>query len=154
MQDPWITKFLKAEALPQEDLFEGLINLRAFKTQMTFQKAVLSYISSQELCKYEEEKLKQIFDVIDKDKNGYISMDELIQGYIMMFPNSPEIAKKVARHVMARVDLNQNKMIDYNEFLMANLTTENGLTESKLKKAFDFFDIVSFNLIHRITMER
>ena len=113
---------------------------------MTLQKAVLSYIASQELTKSEEERLKEAFDSIDEDKNGCISKEELIEGYKMM--GRTEIrARLEAEHVMTRLDMNRNGTIDYNEFLVANLIMYNVLTEDKLKKAFDFFDSVLLLLI-------
>jgi calcium-dependent protein kinase len=146
LQNKWIRKYFMAEGSSREDIFNGLMNLQIFRTQMTLQKAVLSYIASQELTKSEEERLKEAFDSIDKDKNGCISKEELIEGYKMM--GRAEIRAQLdAEYVMTRLDMNRNGTIDYNEFLMANLITYNVLTKDKLKKAFDFFDTVILFLI-------
>ena len=110
---------------------------------MTLQKAVLSYIASQELSKSEEEKLKEVFNAIDNDRNGVITKDELVSAYITM-GKSPEVATLDTEWAMKRIDLNQNGMIDYNEFLMANLVSEKELTMNRLKNAFDFLDLVLF----------
>eukprot|EP00826_Nyctotherus_ovalis_P043186 TRINITY_DN4520_c0_g1_i20.p4 TRINITY_DN4520_c0_g1~~TRINITY_DN4520_c0_g1_i20.p4 ORF type:complete len:162 (+),score=61.18 TRINITY_DN4520_c0_g1_i20:1245-1730(+) len=142
LQSPWMRKYSMVEGSSREDVFNGLKNLQVFRTQMTFQKAVLSYIASQELSKSEEEKLKEAFDSIDKDKNGCISKEELIEGYEMMGRTRMR-AQVEAEYVMTRLDVNRNGTIDYNEFLMANLATYNVLTKDKLNKAFDFFDTVT-----------
>jgi len=146
LQNVWLRKFFLSEDSSRKDIFNGLKNLQIFRTQMTLQKAVLSYIASQELTKSEEERLKEAFDSIDEDKNGCISKEELIEGYKMM--GRTEIrARLEAEHVMTRLDMNRNGTIDYNEFLVANLIMYNVLTEDKLKKAFDFFDSVLLLLI-------
>ena len=140
LQNPWFKIFTIVENSSQEELFTGLTNLKVFHTQMTFQKAVLSYIASQELNKDEEKKLKEIFDSIDSDKNGSISKEELIEGYKLMDGND-ETAENQADYVMHKLDLNKNGTIDYNEFLMANLT-RHSLSKQRLKKAFKYFDHV------------
>eukprot|EP00826_Nyctotherus_ovalis_P057393 TRINITY_DN7841_c0_g1_i14.p2 TRINITY_DN7841_c0_g1~~TRINITY_DN7841_c0_g1_i14.p2 ORF type:complete len:168 (-),score=57.30 TRINITY_DN7841_c0_g1_i14:348-851(-) len=141
LQSEWIRKYFMTEGSSREDILAGLKNLQTFRTQMTFQKAVLSYIASQELSKAEEEKLRAAFDSIDKDKNGSISREELIEGYVMMGRTETN-ARLETERVLTRLDLNRNGTIDYNEFLMANLVTHNVLSNDKLKKAFDYFDAV------------
>ena len=86
LRDPWIQKFYATKEA-SEELINSMQNLRFFRTQMTLQKAVLAYIASQELSKSEEKQLKEAFDMLDTDKNGTITKDELIQGYILAFGN-------------------------------------------------------------------
>ena len=102
-------------------------------------------MASQQLTNVEEEKLKDSFNFIDTNRNGLITQDELISGYKLL-GQSEEKAKEESEWVMKRIDLNQNGMIDYNEFLMANLISENSLTEQRLQKAFQFFDLVCINV--------
>ena len=149
LNDPWIHRYSEKN-VGNEYLFMTLTNLQSFHTQMTLQKAVLSYIASQELSKKEEEKLKDAFFTIDIDKDGYISTEELIRGYMLM-NKSEEEAKSKASWVMKKLDINQNGSIDYNEFLMANLAAM--LTEERLKKTFDYFDSVFRYYINRIKMD-
>lgn len=80
---------------------------------MTFQKAVLAYIASQQLSKGEEKKLREIFELLDEDKNGAISKEELIKGF-MTIDKDEKKAKLDAERVMRRIDINQNGTIDYN----------------------------------------
>jgi len=143
LKDPWIRKYAKPKNSESEELKNSLDGLRTFRTQMTFQKAVLAYIASQELTKSEEKKLKDAFDFIDIDKNGIISREELVNAYLQLY-NDENLAIKEANRVMMRIDINQNGSIDYNEFLMANLAVQGILTPERLSKAFDFFDTVSF----------
>ena len=122
-------------------LFNCLNNLRIFETQIALQKAVLSYIASHELTAKDERELQEIFDYIDENKNGSICKDNLARFYELIHEDKKE-AEHEAEKTMKMVDMNNNGTIDYNEFLMANLTTMNGLKNDILKKAFDFFDAV------------
>ena len=44
LHHPWIVKYFKAQKTIDGNLITGLEGLRCFRTQMTLQKAVLSYI--------------------------------------------------------------------------------------------------------------
>lgn len=114
MQDPWIVKF-NAQNNDQhgEQLLTSLANLSVFQTQMTFQKAVLTYIASQQLSKPEEKRLKTAFEALDLDKNGAITKDELAKAFKLAYGNE-ELANKEAERIMFRIDINQNGTIDYN----------------------------------------
>ena len=110
-------------------------------------------MASQQLLKEEEKQIKEIFDSIDTKKNGHITKEELIKCYMSMDANE-KVANEEVHKIMTRADVNQNGVIDYNEFMMASLSTENALSNERLKKAFDFFDLVYFYYIHRIKMEQ
>jgi len=97
----------------EEELFTTLDKLKGFRTQMTFQKAVLAYMASQQLYQSEEKKLREAFKALDKDNNGTISKNELIEGYILVYKNEQRAKEEVER-IMRRIDVNQNGAIDYN----------------------------------------
>jgi len=80
---------------------------------MTFQKAVLTYIASQQLSKAEEKKLRETFEYLDEDKNGSISKEELVKGYLIVYKEEAKAKQEVER-VMRHIDLNQNGTVDYN----------------------------------------
>lgn len=112
LNDPWIVKSTTKE-FNEEDLIIPLEKLRCFKTQMTFQKAVLAYIASQQLSKKEEKKLREVFEILDEDKNGTISREELTKGYMIVYKDENR-AKSDVERVMRHIDINQNGSIDYN----------------------------------------
>lgn len=51
---------------------------------------------------------------LDTKKNGVISKEDLINGYMIIYKDT-EKAKKVAERVMRRINMNQNGAIDYND---------------------------------------
>ena len=141
LSHPWILKYSVDEPELHEDVFNSLKGLKSFRTQMTLQKAVLSYLASQELSNEEEEKIRNAFILIDKNKDGRISRSELKEAYKLL-GKSEKTADLEAKKVIVKADLTKNGSIDYNEFLMMNLSRENALSEEKLKEAFKFFDSV------------
>ena len=152
LDHPWIKKFMEPRSPLDRQLSIGLSNLSNFETQKTLQKAVLAYISSQALNREEEESIKSLFSAIDKNKDGKICLEELIDGYLALNIDR-EVAIVEAKRIMARVDINQNEYIDYNEFLMTNLAFENVISEDKLKTAFEYFDSVFYLQLYRIKMD-
>lgn len=141
LNHPWIRTYFTMKGISRKEISKSLRNLKNFETQMTLQKAVLSYIASQELPRKHEENLLKIFNCIDTDRDGRITKEELKKAYIKMGKPIDE-ADSYATWIMKRIDLNQNDTIDYNEFLMANLTKKNALTKPALQRAFDFMDTV------------
>lgn len=141
LQNPWIRKHFLTKSYPNTNLAASLGNLRNFNVQINLQKAVLSYIASQELTKTEEKILKEIFELVDTNNDGQISKEELANSYLL-FGLSESVARDAASEIMNKLDMNQNGSIDYNEFLIANLSVTNAITTERLKRAFNFFDIV------------
>ena len=76
------------------------------------QQAALMYIASQLMSKTEKEKLKQTFMALDKNADGKLSRDELIQGYKLM-QIDPEHSIEEVDSIMQNVDVDGNGFIDY-----------------------------------------
>ena len=70
---------------------------------------------------YEKQKLLDIFKAFDKNGDGILEMDELIEGYIEYFNGDVELAQKEVQEMMDKLDFNGNGSIDYSEFLLANV---------------------------------
>ena len=116
--------------------------MKKFRTRSHLQKAILSYVATQKLDAVEEAKLKELFTIFDVDKDGKISMPELVSGYNQVYGDILR-AKAEAKKIMHKMDLNKNGSIGYDEFLLANMNASIGLQEERLKEAFDFYDIVA-----------
>jgi len=93
--------------------------------------------------------LTDIFKQFDKNNDGLLSKDELIAGYTQIF-KSVDRATIEVEHILAQVDMNNNGVVDYSEFLVANLQSNELLTNEKLQAAFNLFDIDGDG---RITLE-
>lgn len=100
----------------------------------------MSYLSTQLSNKEEKIKLTEIFKSFDKNGDGVLSKDELIQGYAQHL-GSIDRASIEVEQILQRVDINGNGTVDYSEFLAANLQLSELLTKEKLQAAFNLFDI-------------
>ena len=70
----------------QEEIDFGISNqviasLKQFKDTQKVQRIVMSYIASQLSTKEELKEAEVMFRQLDKDKDGYLSRQELIEGF-------------------------------------------------------------------------
>ena len=92
-------------------------------------------IVSEHLTEAEIAHVKEVFETIDTDKSGCLSVSELQQALI----DYPEIAGEIEK-LMEGVDLDGDQSIDYQEFVAATLSRNVFIREENIKIAFDFFD--------------
>ncbi|CAK86645.1 unnamed protein product (macronuclear) [Paramecium tetraurelia] len=135
LADPWIDKHNSNE---QVNLVV-LQNLQRFQAESLFTQAVLSYIASQMTSNQEQEELIKAFQILDKDQNGILSKDELIEGYSQVLKDR-ELAIQEVNKILHIVDLNQSGQVDFSEFLMASMNQEKLMSLEKVKAAFKMFD--------------
>ena len=117
-----------------------LNNLRSFNSELKFQQAVVQFLANQLANKEEKAKLTEIFKSFDKNHDGILSKQELVQGYTQLYGSAERAAIEVEQ-VLKKVDLNGNGTIDYSEFLAANMQVSELLTNERLQAAFNLFDI-------------
>jgi Ca2+-binding EF-hand superfamily protein len=69
------------------------------------------------LTKEENDRLRESFQLLDRDADGFISKDELKQGFRKIYSHLSEkdLTREVDR-VFARADLDGDGMIDYSEW--------------------------------------
>lgn len=153
LQEPWIVNNVSGQmAVSDKQLLISLNRLRNFHVHTLFQAAVLSYITSQQMLKEEEARIRQIFDSFDKDKSGQVTKQELIDILLYIYGDCKRVYKE-ADEIFNNIDLDNNGTIEYNgtppstvEFLVANLKVSSMLNEENLKKAFEFYDTVSVGM--------
>jgi calcium-dependent protein kinase len=147
----WIKKVLAESEDPKiqnEKMLNSLRNLKNFTALCALQKAALVYIASQVSDPKEEEKITNLFNAIDKDKDGHVTENDLYKAFYAIYKNSNR-AKRDAAAAIKMADLNGNGVIDYTgnfplityiEFLIANMNPNLLDNDQILKKAFDFYD--------------
>lgn len=87
------------------------------------------------------EELKEIenkFHAIDKNNDGRISKEELIEAYTQIY--GQKYADEEVNQMMQEIDVDGNGFIDYSEFILAQADKKRALSEVNLKAAFDRFD--------------
>ena len=116
LEDIWIVKFTHKIEFEAKGLTESLSHLHKFNSKINFQRAVLSLIAKRLTTKENENKLREIFKMIDVNNDGQLSKEELLEGYKML-TGDENIAKEQVDHIMENIDVNQNGTIDYNGFI-------------------------------------
>jgi calcium-dependent protein kinase len=113
LQRPFINKSNGDTQVTDTDLRLSVNNLRNFRTQTLFQKAVLTYFASQQLTQKEEAKIRKLFERFDVNKDGQLTRDELEKGYAKAFGDVKKAKKEVDR-ILRNIDFNNSGAIDYN----------------------------------------
>ncbi len=91
----------------------------------------MTFIVSQLSTKQEQLDLQHSFKAIDKNCNGKISKEELIDAYLEMYAgkmNKEEIIKEAVK-IFAAADTDNSGEIDYSEWAVATIAKDQILTE-------------------------
>lgn len=138
LQHPWLTDMLKSTHV-DETLAQGaLANLKNFRADYKLKQATYAYIASQLLNKGERENLSKIFIAIDKNGDGKLSKEEIVDGYALYF--GKHLNDEDVEQLFDSVDIDKSGYIDYSEFVVASLNEKTILTNEKLLAAFKMFD--------------
>lgn len=89
----------------------------------------------------ERQKLKEIFKVFDQNGDGCLAYEEIFEGYKQYFNDDEKRAEIEARRILEKLDLNDNGLIEYSEFLIANLDPTKIIKEERLREVFNMFDV-------------
>jgi len=133
---PWIQE-TKIE-VDADAASNALGNLNAFRSGQKLKVAAASYIGSQLISKSEKEKLGSIFKKLDKNGDGKLSREEILDGYEVHFGrllNEDELDQ-----LFSDVDTDKSGFIDYSEFIVASMSSKKNMSEEKLTAAFKMFD--------------
>jgi len=101
-------------------------------------QATLAFIASQLLGQEEKDYLEKIFKALDKNGDGHLSKEEILEGYEEHF--GVPINEEEVDRMMKNVDLDGNGVIEYTEFVMATMNEKNMISNEKLRAAFNMFD--------------
>ena len=90
--------------------------MKKFKLTQELQVAVYQYIVSKVLTKSERIDYGKVFKILDKDGDGTLTPQELRSGFDKHF--DIWISKEEIDEIMNVIDLNQNGLIEFSEFLI------------------------------------
>mmetsp|Transcript_34183 Transcript_34183/g.59790 ORF Transcript_34183/g.59790 Transcript_34183/m.59790 type:complete len:487 (-) Transcript_34183:4193-5653(-) len=137
LQDPWLVQNAHRNPLEAEIRANTLSQLQSFRAEQKLQNAVLSFIASQLVNKEEKQKLTETFRELDKNGDGRLSREELLNGYLSLGEGAAVIE---VERIMRDVDVDGSGFIDYTEFIMATMQQEALLSRKNLEAAFSAFD--------------
>jgi len=134
----WIKNLTEGINVDENLATGALMNLKEFRAERKLQQAVCTFMVSQMATKEEMDELYKAFSALDKNSDGKLSKDELLQGFTDIMGETAA-AEEVER-IMNTVDTDGNGWIDYSEFVMATLNKKNLLSDERLEAAFRIFD--------------
>lgn len=148
LQHPWLCSlndsfetqnetFFRSEA-PKLSLKKIIKNMTNFTTLKSLQRAVIYFIIHHFSTVDDVREFKNIFIKFDKDKDGKLTRDELIDGFNEC--KYINISESNLSYIIDNIDIDQNGFIEYEEFLAASCEVKKLLTDQNLRIAFDFFD--------------
>ena len=112
-------------------------------------KAVLTYIASR-LSEEEIKKIKAIFQSIDVDNDGKLSLEEMKKAVSLTDGMKIEDIEKLFKSI----DTDNSGNIEYTEFISACIDKNLYMNEEKLKEAFKLFDVDGSGKISRAEIEK
>lgn len=107
-------------------------NIKKYSSYNKIKKAVLTYIAAR-LNDSEIKSLREIFQKIDINNDGTITMDEFKKGFSYL---NDEILEDIFRSI----DTDKSNAINYTEFLASTIDQRIYFQEDKLISAFGLFD--------------
>eukprot|EP00826_Nyctotherus_ovalis_P005621 TRINITY_DN11278_c0_g1_i10.p1 TRINITY_DN11278_c0_g1~~TRINITY_DN11278_c0_g1_i10.p1 ORF type:complete len:225 (-),score=35.72 TRINITY_DN11278_c0_g1_i10:378-1052(-) len=105
------------------------------------QQAAMMFITTQLMTRKEKDNLTAIFLSLDKNGDGTLTREELMEGYTRLYGSGERVRIEV-ESLMAVADVDNNGTIDYSEFLLAAGNKKKLVSNANVKQAFDLFDIV------------
>lgn len=145
LSHPWIQGFCESR-LDCSEARTLLTEATSFRPECKLQEAVLVYIVSQLLSDKEKMKVHSLFLSLDKDKDGKLCVDDLMEGYKECFgERCPE--RRKLEEMMKRIDIAGDGYIELTEFVMAAINKRKLLSTKRLVAAFKLFDLDGNGLI-------
>ena len=128
----WMIKGNINVKIDKSFVLHSLVNMKKFHAERKLQQAALTYIVNNLVSKKEKNKLLEVFQSFDTNKDGVLSKKEILNGYKKIMPF--EDATKEVEKIMNTVDIDGNGTIDYNEFVLATINKTKLLDKEKLEQ--------------------
>ncbi|GLJ22012.1 hypothetical protein SUGI_0412350 [Cryptomeria japonica] len=134
LEHTWLQNAKKA---PNVNLGETVRNrLKQFSVMNKFKKRALRVLADH-LSVEEVAGIKDMFEMMDTDKNGTISLDELRAGLNKL---GSHVAEADIQMLMEAADVDGNGVLDYGEFVAVSIHLQRVGGDDHLQKAFAYFD--------------
>lgn len=134
--DPWVQT--RAKGLVSDNIVDpkALKKLSGFRANSRLQQATLQFIASNLTASQQIDELRKTFVGLDKNGDGYLSVNELKAG----FENISISSSVKVEEILKSCDSNLNGLIDYNEFITATMNWHKTLSQDLLESAFKAYD--------------
>jgi len=140
LQHPWFTTDLDIEKFDEKIGVDIINRMSKFVMGKNLKRSVLSFIQSKKFYAEKNIDLQKLFKEIDKDGNGYLDVEEIFEKYGKFFPGLHQEAWEKVKQFIEKIDINDNGVIEYSEFLTISSLINNEINENMLKEVFNFYD--------------
>ncbi|WMV44901.1 hypothetical protein MTR67_038286 [Solanum verrucosum] len=133
LEHPWLQNAKKAPNVPLGDVVRS--RLKQFSMMNRFKRKALRVIADF-LSNEEVEDLKEMFNKIDTNNDGIVSVEELKVGLKL----NSQLAESEVQMLIEAIDTNGKGTLDYGEFIAVSLHLQRMANDEHLHKAFSYFD--------------
>uniref|UniRef100_A0ACD5Y241 Uncharacterized protein n=1 Tax=Avena sativa TaxID=4498 RepID=A0ACD5Y241_AVESA len=134
VEHPWLKN---ADTAPNVSLGEAVRSrLQQFSAMNKFKKKALGVVA-RNMPVEELDKYVQMFHLMDKDKNGNLSLEELMEG---LHINGQRVPESEIRMLLEAADTDGNGTLDCDEFVTVSLHLKKMTNDEYLASAFRYFD--------------
>ena len=140
LNSPFFTKFNNESFNEVSDLLPSVLsNIYKLNAREKLQQSAIAII----VHNIENEEflhLKEIFDLLDINNDGHLTINEIKQAFKKIFPEN-YITEEKMKLILEKMDDNKDGAISYEEFLRMTISEKILLEKKNLKLAFDTFDV-------------
>ncbi|GMI82464.1 calcium-dependent protein kinase 29 [Hibiscus trionum] len=144
LEHPWMKEGGDASDKPIDCAVHS--RLKQFRVMNKLKKLALKVIAENLSSEEEIRGLKQMFNNIDTDGSGTITLEELGVGLARL---GSKLTEPEIKQLMDAADVDKNGSIDYIEFVTATMHRHRLEREDNIYRAFQFFDKDSSGFITR-----
>lgn len=139
LKNKWLINNLPNENVNRIEVSQSFSNMLKNKNNdLFFQEACFSYILHHLVSKEEIKTNTSIFHLFDKDMDGRLSHEELIEGF-KGFLNIKQYEKEI-KNIISYIDADNSGFIEYEEFIKATVDKANIINEETISMSFKLFD--------------
>ena len=137
LQHAFITE-VSAGKIQVESAAGAFDNISSFKADQKLKRAAYAYIASQVISKNEKEDLSKIFKALDKNGDGKLSKEEIMDGFENIYGR--HVDEDEMDEMFKQMDLDGSGTIEYTEFIAASMNQKQMNSKEKMNAAFKLFD--------------
>ncbi|OMJ66784.1 hypothetical protein SteCoe_36256 [Stentor coeruleus] len=132
---PWIIKYTSSDTQYKRISKCSTRNLSQMMHTSKFKKAIQSFMLRRLTFSSEINKLNLIFRGIDENGDGVLAVNEIKKSF-----EEAHIVIENIDELFNKIDVDENGLVSYSEFILAFVDWENELSTEKLQSAFKCFD--------------
>jgi calcium-dependent protein kinase len=120
-------------------LKNAISNMKKFHVERKIQQAALIFMVNHLLTAKDKDGLMEIFLSLDKNGDGIITKEELLQALTITLGEHE--AQREIEKTMSNIDIDKNGYIDFNEFILSCIDRKKLINKEKLESTFNMFDL-------------